>query len=368
VLGEAEPPGGQPDEPGSVITGGSSGAPRPNMALALLEADKLVGASDVILTNIILTVAVLITILITATIVNQVVQENEDEIEGFAGRFLHPFRAIGDAASSGWSLLQTNTPLAGTVLAPLVILSLAGVIYGFAEPGFGFNDKSLVLFSSIFLGLGLVTYTYSGGQALLTRRGFGVPAAVKLFPAGIAVAIGFVLLSRVESIQPGIIYGFIASFGVLGGASLTRHQEGQTIFFPGVALLALCIGAWLLLGPFRDLAEENDGWLAAVPEATVAAVFVGGLEGFFFNMIPLRFMDGAKLWNWNKLLWLVMTGGVTFLFWHVLINKEDSYFSALQKTEVATGVVILGICIALSAGLWLFFYLRSRNAGEQLQA
>jgi len=246
-----------------------------------------------------------------------------------------------------------------SVVAPFSILGLTALVYGFAEPGFGFNDKSLVLVASLVFGVGAVTYTYSGSQALLCNRNHGIPSGVKLFPVGLAVAVLCVLVSRVENFQPGIIYGFIASFAVFGAATLDRRQLGQLVFIPGVILLAVCILAWFLVGPFRELAQDHsDSWLAAVPEGVAAAIFVGGLEGIFFNMIPLEFMDGKKLWDWNKAAWVGMASVTAFLFWHVLLNTEDSYFSALQRTTPLTAILLIGICMALTLAVWTFFKLR----------
>jgi hypothetical protein len=122
--------------------------------------------------------------------------------------------------------------------------------------------------------------------------------------------------------------------------------------------------AWILVDPFRELAQDHPGsWPAAVPEGVAAAIFVGGLEGMFFNMVPLEFMDGKKLWDWNKAAWVAMTGVTAFLFWHVLLNTEDSYFSALQKTTPLTAILLIGICAALTASVWVFFKLRHARAG-----
>ena len=75
-------------------------------------------------------------------------------------------------------------------------------------------------------------------------------------------------------------------------------------------------------------------------------------------MIPLEFMDGKKLWDWNKAAWVGMAGVTAFLFWHVLLNTEQSYFSALQKTTPLTAVLLIGICMALTFAVWTFFKLR----------
>jgi len=343
------------------------GRARPEVVRSLLTPDKISGDADVIVTNIVLAGMTLIVILLTATVFNQTVQENSEDIEAFLSRLFAPFRGLGRMIRGGWEVVSGRRVGAGAFAVPMV-LGLAGLIYGFAEPGFGFNSKSLVLFSSLVIGVGAVTYAYSGGQALLTRRGFGVPAGVKLFPVGLGVAIISVLLSRLENYQPGIIYGFIASYAVLAPVALDRRQSGQTILFPGLALLSLCVIAWLLVGPFRDLSQDSNSWLAAVPEGAAAAVFVGGLEGLFFNMIPLRFMEGYKLWGWNKAAWLMMAGATGFLFWHVLLNQEKASYSALQQTTPATAVILLGICLAVTLGVWGFFRIRAGRAAGGLGA
>jgi hypothetical protein len=73
-------------------------------------------------------------------------------------------------------------------------------------------------------------------------------------------------------------------------------------------------------------------------------------------------MDGHKLWRWNRAVWLLMAGVTAFLFWHVLLNQEKAYYSALQETTPATAVVLLGICLGLTFSVWLFFRLRAGRA------
>ncbi len=370
VAGVVQPPtpGGpaEPAKPGAAASQPGRGA-RPEVVQSLLTPDKISRDAGVIFTNIVLVGATLIVILLTATVFNQTVQENSEDIEAFLSRLFAPFRGLGRLVRGGWELVSGRRAGAGALAVPAV-LGLAGLIYGFAEPGFGVNSKSLVIFLSLVIGVGAVTYAYSGGQALLTSRGFGVPAAVKLFPVGLAVAVISVLLSRLEDYQPGIIYGFIASYAVLAPVALDRRQLGQTILFPGLALLSVCVIAWLLVSPFRELASDSNSWLAAVPEGAAAAIFVAGLEGLFFNMIPLRFMDGYKLWGWNKVAWLTMAGATGFLFWHVLLNQEKAYYSALQETTPATAVILLGICLAVTLGVWGFFRIRAGRAAGGLPA
>ncbi len=350
------------ETPRSAFGAGGPGSARPEVFRALLSPGDLSASTGTIVTNIALTGLVLVLVLLTATIFNQTVQENSDDIGNFFKRLLAPVSGPLGTLHRGWHAVAGSRDWMGTVGVPLAVLGLTGIVYGLAEPGFGFNDRTLVVFSSLVLGLGSVTYVYSGGQALLTSRHFGIPAGVRVFPIGLAVAAVSVAISRLEGFQPGIIYGFIASCALLTPMALDRRQTGHFVFFPALALLAACLIAWALVSPFRDLAGDSHSWLAAVPEATAAAVFVGGLEGLFFNMIPLRFMDGHKLWQWNRLAWATMTGGTAFLFWQVLLNREKEYFSALEQTTAATALALLATCLALTVAAWVFFHLRVRGA------
>ena len=44
----------------------------------------------------------------------------------------------------------------------LAILALSGLVYGFVSPSFGFDAPSLLLFLSLAIGLGIVTYAGEG--------------------------------------------------------------------------------------------------------------------------------------------------------------------------------------------------------------
>lgn len=360
ALTESQPPGPPGNAgPSAATSGGGGGGARPKVVSALVTANHLSGDAAVIGTDAALAGISLILILLSATLFNQTVQENSDDIHAFFGKFLAPFQAIVGVLGGGWDLINGSRGGISALAGPLSVLGLTGLIYGFAEPGFGLNDKSLVIFLSLVIGVGAVTYVYSGGQSLLTRHRHGVPSGIRLFPIAIIVAIVCVFLSRVEDFQPGVIYGFIASSVVLAPAALDRRQVGQTVLLPALALLALCVAAWLLVIPFRDLSRDHGSWLAAVPEGTAAAIFVGGLQGLFFNMIPLHFMEGHKLWQWHTGLWLLLAGVTAFLFWYVLLNQQRAYFSSLQETTPATAVVLLTTCLALSFAFWLFFRLRA---------
>lgn len=314
--------------------------------------------AGVTLTNAGLALLTLVLLVVSAELFNKTVEENEDWFKRVFGVVFGPLERVSSTIR-GWAGDQS----ALRVMAPLLGLIAAGaLIYAFAEPGFGFNERSIVAVVSVLVALFVLTYFYNGGQ-ILVSNGFGVRSAMRLFPIGIAFALISVALTRLDDFQPLVIYGFIASAVVVGGVERTREQEGRVIFYPALALLGLCLLAWLLLDPFRDLARDNDGVLTALPEAVAVGLLVGGLEGMFFQMVPIRYMDGHKLWVWNKLAWFIAAGATAFLVWQILLNRERSSVNAIQEGTPEVAVIAMAVCLVLSVSLYLFF--RFKNAAAQ---
>jgi hypothetical protein len=218
------------------------------------------------------------------------------------------------------------------------------------------------MFLGIALTIGILTYWYDGGQVLMARR-FGAESAIRLFPIGIVVAMVAVTLNRVEGFQPGIIFGFIAAAIVIGPRKLNEEEEGQVIFWPAMSLMLLAFISWVLVSPFRDFAADNpDSLFAALPETVAVGIFVGAIEGVFFQLIPMRFMDGHKVWSWNKAAWVALAGLTGFLFWHILLNKERSSFGALGEAMPLTAIIAMSLVFGTTLLVWLFFRMKSAGA------
>jgi hypothetical protein len=106
------------------------------------------------------------------------------------------------------------------------------------------------------------------------------------------------------------------------------------------------------------MALDSNSWLTALPEAIAVAIFLGGIEGLLFNLIPFTFNDGEKVWRWDKRAWAIIALPSLAIFIHILINREDSVPSALAQGSV---IASLGLCLgitALALATWLAFKVR----------
>jgi len=331
------------------------GPPQPEFVASVPAPDEISTDPEVIGTNIFLTLLVIFAFAFTSTLFNQTLDENRQEIEGWLGRYFGLLQRFGSLLEQGYEAVAKRQPWVERAAGPAVILVLMGLINGFLSPDFGLNTKGVVLFVSLLVGAGAITYVYKGGQVFFATRRLRLGAGVKLYALALAIAAGSVLLSRLVGFRPGFLFGFVASYTLLAPAALDRRQSGQLIFFPSIALLAVSVIAWLLVIPLREVTEGTDAWWAALPVGAAVTVFVGGLEGLFFSMIPLRFMDGAKIAQWNRLLWFLTFGAAAFLFWHVLLNQEGAYLHALPERKVVAALSLLTFYSIVTVGTWAYF-------------
>jgi hypothetical protein len=312
---------------------------------------------NVLATNMGLAGITMFLIFVSATMFNKTVDENKDEVDAIVASFTSPFRALGN----GLQGLGESLPFLRTVGWPIAVLGLTVIVYGFLEPGFGFNEKSLIVIGSLLIAAGLITYLTEGTETLYANRRYGQHAAVRIFPLAIVIAAVSVVVSRLSSIEPGVIYGFVGLAVFLRPSTMTDDEEAHTVFLPSLLLLVTSVIAWLAITPLRDALNEGNGsFLIAFFEGVAVAIFIGGLEGLFFNLLPISFMDGEKIWRWNKVIWVLSMGIVTLLAWHVLLNDQREYFDSLQETTPLAALIVGGVCVALTVTTWAYFRLRQR--------
>ena len=364
VLGDVEP---SPDEPGppgdggARTTGGGSGFELPETTGSVRTPGQLSTDGKVILTNLLLAIILLLTLLWSSTMLNDTTSEHAGEIEGFIGRLTAPFRGAFEGLRA---VAGTGAGGLAGAAAPVLVLLASALIYTLSDPDVGFNASTMVLFGAFAFGIGLTTYVYEGGEALVTHRAFNVPAGVRAIPFAIGIAAVFMIVSRLIDFPAPVMYGFIASATVLGAAELNHRQTGIAITVPAVLLLAMSLGAWALVGPLRDAAGNSNGWYAHVPSETAAALFVGGIEGLLFTMIPLRFSDGGKIYRWQKAVWFPLFLVPAFLFAWVVLNPEAAALDALLKGRVLFIVGVVAAYAVACLSVWAYFHYHAATADE----
>jgi hypothetical protein len=309
---------------------------------------------EVVTTNFLLALITLILLILAASMFNQTLEENEPRIHAIVGKISAPAAAVLSATTTLSAGELSHWKLVRSLLPPVLALALASLVYGLSEPGVGLNNHTLVLVLTYLGVFAAVTYGYEGVQMLLSRR-YHATSVVRVFPVAVVVAVIAVALTRITGFEPGFTYGFVAANALVNPARLTDEQEGKTTLYAALSLLTASIVAWVLVDPLRTFASDHDSWWSALPEGIAAGLFVTGLEGLFFQLLPIQFMDGAKILRWNKLAWGLLAIVSGFLFWEVLLNDDKASLSAMEETKTIVALAVVIASLVGTIALWLFF-------------
>ncbi|MEP6479838.1 MAG: Ig-like domain-containing protein, partial [Rhodoglobus sp.] len=109
-----------------------------------------------------------------------------------------------------------STPLLGA----LIVTFLAAFIFGFADPGFGFDVTSARLVLACFIALFFVGYVASAIAGAIIGRVWRLDTGMDLKPLGVALAVVGVVISRLLEFSPGILIGLVLGIELLGKSSV----------------------------------------------------------------------------------------------------------------------------------------------------
>jgi len=140
------------------------------------------------------------------------------------------------------------------------------------------------------------------------------------------------------------------------------REKGRIALLVVLVGLVLTVAAWLSVAPIRAAGGGSAGWGLSLAEAIAVMVFVGGIEGVFFSMIPVAATDGGKIYRWNRVAWGLIAVTAAFLFWHVLLGRERAYFSGVRETQSLAVIVVFVVYTTLTISAWAYFRFRREPA------
>ena len=325
-------------------------------------------APGVVVTNAALALFFLLLFALTAEILNNTLDDHHDVISGWtdrvAGRWALFCRAMTlEGRFDGLAARGRS----GAALHLAAVLLLLGLVYGFLSPEFGPNGAGLVLVLSVMLGLGVLLYTNYGLKGLIVRRAYRTPAGVRTYGLAILVAAICVTFSRFLDFHPGIVYGFVASLAILAPLELSRRAQARLVLAGSAAVLALGLGAFLLLGPLRTaIGNAGEAFVPSLAESVLVILYVGALEGLAVNLLPITYLDGARLWAWSRLRWALCYWLILFLWWQLLFNRDSQYADAFRQSGVLAVAALLGFFTLTTLVVWAAF--RMRDARRERKA
>jgi len=242
-----------------------------------------------------------------------------------------------------------------TPLGILGFIVLSALLYSFLDPTFGLSLNSLATFLGLSIGLFVILVAY-GLPLILFARNVRLQLIVRALPVTLLVGVMCVLISRFASFQPGYLYGLIVGF--FFATSLARDQEGKAEATAAGTSLVVALVAWVSLTFLRPAAGGQADFVTATLQAATVTIVVAGLENAVFAMLPLRFLPGSAVFNWDRRVWAVLIGVGILGFAHVLLNPTAGYLADTTRTSFFTLIGLLVVFGLASVVFWAYFRFR----------
>ena len=131
-------------------------------------------------------------------------------------------------------------------------------------------------------------------------------------------------------------------------------------------MLAISLGGWLAL-PLAEDAFADQPLLDLGVAALLATVFIAGLEGLVFELLPLRFLRGQVVFEWHRGIWAALFGVSAFLFALIVIQPAAGYLGTTRTSPLIPAVILfVGFGIA-SVLFWGYFRFRPQPVMERVE-
>ncbi len=314
-----------------------------------VPSDALDSLTDRLPQDLVLVALVGLLMVFPAQIFNSTYEENHDRIT----RRLRRRRA--GAVEAAEPAVPGRARRVAVFLGCAVVGTALG---GLLDPDAGVDRATGALLAGVFLALVVaVLVTAAAGWLFRGARHQDRHWHLRAIPSALLVAVLCVLVSRLTHFQPGYLYG------VLGGAvfagALARKTEGRAEAVTLLAGLLVAIGAWVAFEPVAEAANRTDaGLVVLVGDSFLGSLFIGGIEGLLFSLVPLRFLPGYRVRQWGWLPWGALTLLTAFVFVHVLLVPQSGYLGRSTTVSATVTVALFGAFGVGSLLFWAWFRFR----------
>ncbi|MBU1588945.1 MAG: hypothetical protein KKH51_13520 [Actinobacteria bacterium] len=239
-----------------------------------------------------------------------------------------------------------KTPL---VSASIMTLA-ASVIFGFADPGFGFDITSFRVVLGCFIALFIVGYLASIISGRILGRAWGFDTVLEVKPLTLILTVVGVVVSRLLDFSPGFLIGLLLGMALVGKRS--KADEAKSTLVQTGVVFVMALLAWTAYS-ILSVTTVPDTFGSTLVFDTLVAITTEGMTALFIGLLPLKFLDGQGIFNYSKVLWAAVYAVVAFAFVAIVIPAADNWGDG--GGSVALWLTIVGIFAALCVGIYLYF-------------
>ncbi|WP_304454798.1 FGLLP motif-containing membrane protein [Nocardiopsis sp. YSL2] len=265
------------------------------------------------------------------------------------------------------------TPAAGTAFVVFWILSAALPVLLNQNPDP--EATPLLDFLGLMIAVFVVTVVYAWVVNARDWAWSQVPGRFEVLPGGLVIVALCSLVSAAADFEPGYFYGLIAGFAAIADRrsklempeaeqdAFVRENEGRATRLGAYSVLALSIVCYLFWNSLSSLVEDGGAPFGVqLMDKALFSVTLLGVQTVVFGLLPMRYLDGHRLWRWGRLHWALAFVPGLFVFVYLLHMHPDQVAGkTVPGSLLATASLFIGFG-GLSLAVWAFFVWRARRA------
>ena len=299
-----------------------------------VHPNKIVSAFEIGLVLLLLAV-------LPAHLLNATIAEQSDRFE----------RRFGKARMPGWlrrlGAWFRSTPVVGGIIVTVA----TAVLFGFADPKFGFTLASLRLILACGIALFLVGYVANALTGLIARVQWNVVAAVSTRPYGLILTVVGVVVSRALHFSPGFLIGLILGLTIQERSTAT--YAWRTIVLRTSIVLTMAVAAWIGYSTLTLGGNEGGTFGSALLVETLVAITTEGVVALLVELLPLRFLEGQRVYDHSRALWGIFYFLTLVVFVLAVVPWEGNW-DALHGS-LWIWIVVLAAFAAVCVGVYIYF-------------
>jgi hypothetical protein len=329
---------------GSGITSSGSGtAIQPNILTSALTpiADVAVHPSKIV-SAIEIGLVLLLLAVLPAHLLNATIAEQSDRFERRFKRF--PKRPRWVTSLIAWF---SSAP----VVAGIIVTLATAILFGFADPRFGFTLASLRLILACGIALFLVGYVANALTGVIARNQWHITVLVSTRPYGLILTVVGVLISRLLHFSPGFLIGLILGLTIQGKSA--AGFAWRTVVTRTCIVLAMAIAAWIGYSTLTLGGNEGGTFGSALLVETLVAITTEGIVALLVELLPLRFLEGERVYAHSRVLWGVLYFLTVVVFVLGVVPWEGNWDALGNTLWIWIGVLL--VFAAICVGIYIYF-------------
>ncbi|WP_344755529.1 hypothetical protein [Leifsonella bigeumensis] len=271
-------------------------------------------------------------------------------------------RAIASWEKATARLRRPRTPGWVPIAAGMTV---ATIIAGFVDPGFGFNLGSLRMLVSV--ALAFVIQNLVGWW--LVRRALRITEpdlkpGIRFKFGSLPILLVAVILSRVVGFEPGMVFGLIV--GLSFGATLAKTRQARVVLVGAGYAFGLAMVGWLGYSIVVSTAGGAPGFWEVFASETLSGLAVSGIAALPIALLPMAFVEGGAVFAWKKSAWALCYAIGLFSFFVILLPLPSGWGEV--GAPLATWVGLYVAYAVLAIGVWAWFRFTAPRVAEPAAA